>query len=131
MTCPNRLVLITSVSLSLALLAGCSSSTDDGTAGNPDATSAPSFSGDAGAANADAGSRAQWQTATGDRGPNGNVSCESNAECPPQTPFCSVSGQCFECLSDNDCQGDAVCTMGSACHRPAPPVRSSATGISS
>jgi hypothetical protein len=113
MTSQTRLIFVTMVSLCLTLSGGCSDSGSN-TGGGSDiegSTTTPSFEGDSGSATSDA-TIGQWNTDTPGSGPNEPTACESNTECPPATPFCSVSGQCFECLTDGDCEGEAVCTNG-------------------
>jgi hypothetical protein len=118
MTSHTRLIFVTLLGLCLTLAGGCSDSgSDSGSDRGPvsdDATDAqggegtPSFGGDSQGEATDAAT-GQWTSDTPEGEP---TSCEGNTDCPPATPFCSVSGQCFECLSDGDCEDDAVCTNG-------------------
>jgi hypothetical protein len=113
MTSQTRLIFVTLLGGCLTLTAGCSDNgSGGGTTGDTGSGgSAPSFSNDGGSTATD-DATGQWTTDTPGSEPDESNTCESHTECPPTTPFCSVSGQCFECLTDGDCEGDAVCTNG-------------------
>ncbi|MGM0575892.1 MAG: IgGFc-binding protein [Myxococcota bacterium] len=116
----TRLALVTVVVAGLGS-AACSSPGGGGPAG-PGPTTPISDEGGFVVPDVDAGSGGEEDGATGP-GPdgqspgsdvdNGLTPCDGDGDCEAPTPYCGVTGFCFECLEGGHCADDESCTNGS------------------
>lgn len=49
---------------------------------------------------------------TGGTGGEPAPACEQDSDCPPEMPHCSSVGECFECLTDDECGAEGICLDG-------------------